>query len=543
MAAFEALYRQYFGSVYDFAVRTMKDRHSAADAVQDAFIKAHANIGQLRDPEAFRPWLYAIVRREALGRFRSQARETPVPAMEQDGAGLNPLLVRVDDDLASDPSAAAELSDSASLVWAAAASLDADTYTVLDLHVRQGLGSAEIAEVLGISKGNAYTKLNRMKERTGIAISTYLLIRKGSKDCDDLSRIVAGVDLPPVTEALRRRVDRHAKACGECSERRKALVAPMSIFAALAAVPPPAGLEEAIWTDVSSTTAPGTGRLRRSLWALTLIGVFVAIFGLASILGTGSIGTDRLPDSGDETVALASDATTSDAPSDEGSAPETASVSRGGAPFVVIGHGSDRGLTPIPSPAPPGTPTTVTATPPPTAPPTEEAPPATTVSTQAPSLAAEPAPVPPPVRATTTTTATSPPATTPTLPKPPPDMTPPSIANLSASPGQIWELDGLGISCPAGTSRLAKASAFVTDSESGISTVKASWTIGGSSSTVSMVFVGGSYTADFGPFQAGTVPDNTASSITITVTAVDREGNESRSSVSVTVNGIAECFI
>lgn len=87
MAAFEALYRQYFGAVYDFAVRTMKDSHSAADAVQDAFIKAHEKIGQLRDPEAFRPWLYAIVRREALGRFRSQSRETFVPAIEQDGAG------------------------------------------------------------------------------------------------------------------------------------------------------------------------------------------------------------------------------------------------------------------------------------------------------------------------------------------------------------------------------------------------------------------------------------------------------------------------
>ena len=55
MAAFEALYRTYFSSVYDFAARTMKDRHAAADVVQEAFIKAHAKIDQLRNPEAFRP--------------------------------------------------------------------------------------------------------------------------------------------------------------------------------------------------------------------------------------------------------------------------------------------------------------------------------------------------------------------------------------------------------------------------------------------------------------------------------------------------------
>ncbi|HIE55279.1 MAG TPA: RNA polymerase sigma factor, partial [Chromatiaceae bacterium] len=272
MVAFEALYRQYFGAVYDFAVRTMKDSHSAADAVQDAFIKAHDKIGQLRDPEAFRPWLYAIVRREALGKFRSQARETFVPAIDSGDAGVNPLLSLVDDDPAADPNAAAELADSAALVWEAAASLDADTYTVLDLHVRQGLNSAEIAEVLGISKGNAYTKLNRMKERTGTAISTYLLIRKGSKDCDELSRIVAGFEFPPVTETLHKRVDRHAKSCDECSKRRKALVAPMSIFAALAAVPPPAGLQEAVWGNVSGTGSAGSSRFtRRSLALLVMV--------------------------------------------------------------------------------------------------------------------------------------------------------------------------------------------------------------------------------------------------------------------------------
>ena len=32
VAAFEPLYRRYFGAVYDFAARTMKDRDAAADA-------------------------------------------------------------------------------------------------------------------------------------------------------------------------------------------------------------------------------------------------------------------------------------------------------------------------------------------------------------------------------------------------------------------------------------------------------------------------------------------------------------------------------
>jgi RNA polymerase sigma factor (sigma-70 family) len=534
MAAFEALYREYFGAVYDFAARTMKDSHAAADAVQDAFLKAHDKIGQLRDPEAFRPWLYSIVRREALVSFRSQARETIVPAIDDDGGGLNPLLSMVDDDLAGDPTAAAELSDSAALVWEAASSLDADTYTVLDLHVRQGLSSAEIADVLGISKGNAYTKLNRMKERTGVAISTYLLIRKGSKDCDGLSQIVAGVELPPVTETLRKRVDRHAKSCDECSERRKALVSPMSIFAAMAAVPPPPGLEQAIWTNVSgSVKAGGTGLRRRGLWALTVIGVFIAVIGLVSVLGTGSTGDGVV--AAIEDVALgapiATPVTADEPVSTTGATTGVGTSGEADSDITVttLGPDTDGGLVPVPSPASP-VPTTTSTTPS-----TAEAPSGATDTTAVPLAEPPPASTPPPVDTTVTTSTLPPP--------PPPDTTPPSIAGQSGTPGEVWELDGLGVSCPGGTSRLSKIAAQVSDAESGVATVKASWTIGGSTSTMSMSLVAGSYTADFGPFQAGTVPDGTWPSITVSIVAMDAVGNASNTSVAVTVYSIADCFI
>ena len=307
--AFEALYRRYFGPVYDFAARTMKDRHDAADVVQDAFIKAHEKIGQLRNADAFRPWLYAIVRREALNRFRDRRRESLTSTLESDDPAENPLLGAASGDLAADPVAAAELSDSAALVWEAAASLDADTYTVLDLHVRRGLTSAEIATVLGISKGNAYTKVNRMKERTGAAISTYLLIRKGSKDCSELARLVAGSSFPPVTAKLRRAVDRHTRTCATCEERRRALVAPMSIFAALAAVAPPAGLEDAIWQNVSGAASGGTGgpRPRRRWLAVALGVVLVLLIGSAAGIGVALMG-------GDTTAPVAAPATTTTAP-------------------------------------------------------------------------------------------------------------------------------------------------------------------------------------------------------------------------------------
>ena len=556
MAAFEGLYRTYFSSVYDFAARTMKDRHGAADVVQEAFIKAYARIDQLRDPDAFRPWLYSIVRREALNGFRDQSRETVTSTLETDDASApNPLLSQEADDLAEDPVVAAELSDSATLVWEAAASLDADTYTVLDLHVRQGLTSAEIAEVLDISKGNAYTKVNRMKERTGAAISTYLLIRKGSKDCDDLSGIVASVPLPPVTPKLRRAVDRHTRTCEVCEERRKALVTPMSIFAALAAVPPPAGLESAMWKNVAATQTGGGGTTGRHLRLLLGLAAFVIVLiGAATAVGVARSGQDAEPDAGSLTQVLG---VTITRPPDAGSTSSSAATSTSTSAEVAPGTVSTSTGTSSSTSGAPDTTTATTATPSDTAAPASPAPapvPGTTTSTVAPTPGAPPPPVPP--GDTTTTTATQlpppppPPADTTTTtteappppPPPPPDETPPALGQAITSPGAIWELDEPFLSCAPGTARASTISINVTDNDSGVASVRASWSIGGSGTQKNMTPSGTTYSTQFGPFSYLSVPDNTSPSISIIITALDNAGNESKTSTAITVNSLAKCF-
>jgi hypothetical protein len=57
------------------------------------------------------------------------------------------------------------------------------------------------------------------------------------------------VDDPPVESAdtsltplVRKRVARHIERCEVCSERRRALVSPLALLAALPLVPAPAGL-------------------------------------------------------------------------------------------------------------------------------------------------------------------------------------------------------------------------------------------------------------------------------------------------------------
>ena len=73
MAAYETLVRRY----QDVALRTaylVAPEADAADAAQDAFIKAYAALPRFRDGSPFRPWLLRIVANESRNRRRSADR-------------------------------------------------------------------------------------------------------------------------------------------------------------------------------------------------------------------------------------------------------------------------------------------------------------------------------------------------------------------------------------------------------------------------------------------------------------------------------------
>jgi len=141
---------------------------------------------------------------------------------------------------------------------------------------------------------------------------------------------------------------------------------------------------------------------------------------------------------------------------------------------------------------------------------------------------------------TTTTSSTTPPPTTPpTLP----DTTPPTISQESVSPKLIWENDTQSLSCPPASPREAVVSAVVVD-DTGVASVEASWTIGGTPMTKTMILSAGTYTATFGPFDTPTIEpvDPFFETVTVTITARDVTGNTSNTAREVTVNSVWECF-
>src|SRR5215218_6063495 len=180
--AFAAIYDRYADRLHDFCWGLLRDRDEAADATQDAFLVAAERLGQLRDPERLRPWLYAVARSQALRRARARQRVAPEEEM-------------IDrPDTAAGPERATEQADLRELVWSAAAGLSERDRALLDLHLRQGLEGAELGEAMGIPAGHAYVLLSRLRDQVERSLGALLVARLGRRDCPDLAKLLTGWD-------------------------------------------------------------------------------------------------------------------------------------------------------------------------------------------------------------------------------------------------------------------------------------------------------------------------------------------------------------
>jgi RNA polymerase sigma-70 factor (ECF subfamily) len=65
------LVEQHYESLYRYAYRLSGAQADAEDLTQEAFCKAQAQLGQLRDPERAKPWLFSILRNAYLQRART----------------------------------------------------------------------------------------------------------------------------------------------------------------------------------------------------------------------------------------------------------------------------------------------------------------------------------------------------------------------------------------------------------------------------------------------------------------------------------------
>jgi RNA polymerase sigma factor (sigma-70 family) len=139
-----ALYERYFDQVYDLAMRTVRNSEVAADIVQNTFLKAWEALGKGQTPVNFKAWLFTIARNLAIDEMRRK-KHFAEPQQASTEADAEPdIFEQIDQDRFADPASAIEDKEMVSLVWQCAASLSPKDYSLLDLHLRQGLSADEL---------------------------------------------------------------------------------------------------------------------------------------------------------------------------------------------------------------------------------------------------------------------------------------------------------------------------------------------------------------------------------------------------------------
>ena len=147
--AFASLFERYYGPLKYYLRRLLDNPETADDALQTVWLKAFRGIARLRQPAAFRMWLYRIARNEAMQHLRrnpgwTEIEEKMLPA---DPGGES------DDPPATD----------AARVHAALEKLSPSHREVLVLRFMEGLSYEEIAGVVNCEPGTVRSRLHYAK--------------------------------------------------------------------------------------------------------------------------------------------------------------------------------------------------------------------------------------------------------------------------------------------------------------------------------------------------------------------------------------------
>jgi RNA polymerase sigma-70 factor (ECF subfamily) len=151
-AAFDSLYRRFARPILGLALRLLRDRSRAEDAVQETFAAIWRSAGSYRpDRGPGAPWLYAVARNAIIDRAR--ARRDATFAEPPDEASASPS-----------PDERAESSYVSWRVHRAVHDLPQHEREVLELAYWGDLSQSEVAQFLGIPLGTVKTRT-----RSGLA--------------------------------------------------------------------------------------------------------------------------------------------------------------------------------------------------------------------------------------------------------------------------------------------------------------------------------------------------------------------------------------
>ncbi|WP_306215311.1 sigma-70 family RNA polymerase sigma factor [Actinoplanes sp. RD1] len=251
-AAIDRLVAGYLPLVYTIVGRALDGHADVDDVVQDTMLRVLRNLGDLRDPEAFRSWLVAITVRQVRERYRVR-RAAPDALLPDDlrdpGADFTDLAItRLE--LAGQRRETAEATR-----W-----LDEDNRELLSLWWLEASGELtrdEIVDAIEVTRQHAAVRIQRMKGQLETARAVVRAL-EASPRCPELAALTVDWDGRP-GPLWRKRIARHTRDCRQCSQAWSGLVAAEKLLVGMALVPLPHTLSHGLPALTVSTGAHAAG--------------------------------------------------------------------------------------------------------------------------------------------------------------------------------------------------------------------------------------------------------------------------------------------
>lgn len=156
---YEPLVRAHEPEARRVAAGILGDMDAAADAVQEAFIKAYRALDRFDPGRPFRPWFLQILRNQCRDALRK--RDAGFGRVPGDADRAERDLARVAGD--QDPERDRRRNEAREILWRGLGQISVEHREVLVLKEIDGMGYREIAETVGVAEGTVASRLHHAR--------------------------------------------------------------------------------------------------------------------------------------------------------------------------------------------------------------------------------------------------------------------------------------------------------------------------------------------------------------------------------------------
>ena len=155
--AFESIYKEYSGFVYNVAYRVVNNIDEAQEITQEVFLTVYRKLKSFKFKSSLKTWVYRIAVNMAIDYSRKRSREQDHTVLYEDNNKLNKTIDSVSENI--------EREQQEKIISTLLDSLSPDQRVCIILRSIEGLGYQEIAESLNININTVRSRLKRAREK------------------------------------------------------------------------------------------------------------------------------------------------------------------------------------------------------------------------------------------------------------------------------------------------------------------------------------------------------------------------------------------